>query len=216
MILKRNFKKTLKNVSFLILVLETCLIFGQGHVVVIDPGHGGKDTGAIGVDGIKEKDVVLNIAKEILTLNKTLFDKGPAIYLTRYKDTLVSLTDRSQLARSLKPDVYVSLHCNSSKAFAIGMEVYVHNLDTSNTKASIALGLSLLGESYVELGLKKRGVKFANFQVLRNTSLYPSVLVELGFLTNADEMAYFSEPKNIVAMALAILMGIINYLNTTL
>lgn len=68
-------KKGLKNVSFVILLLKMCIIFGQETTVqkriVIDVGHGGKDSGAIGINGIKEKDVVLDIALEILRLNKT-------------------------------------------------------------------------------------------------------------------------------------------------
>ena len=77
-------------------------------LIVIDPGHGGIDSGAIGVNGIYEKDVVLNIAKAILKLNKSLFDNELDIYLTRYNDTLISLSDRSQLVKNLKANVFVS------------------------------------------------------------------------------------------------------------
>lgn len=64
----------LKNVSFVILLLKICLVFGQKKVIVIDLGHGGKDSGAIGINHVQEKDVVLNVAKEILRFNKTLFN----------------------------------------------------------------------------------------------------------------------------------------------
>jgi N-acetylmuramoyl-L-alanine amidase len=207
----------LKNVKFrlcsaqvlVILLLKICLVFGQKKVVVIDPGHGGVDSGAIGIDSTYEKDVVLNVAHEILKLNKSLFDNEWDIYLTRYKDTLISLSDRSRLAKSLDADVFVSLHCNASGKNSRGMEVYVHN---SNSKASIALGVAILNESTKKLGFEKRGVKFANFQVLQETiSYYPSVLVEIGFITNPDEADYFLEAKNIKALALAVLMGILSY-----
>ncbi|MFK5982251.1 MAG: N-acetylmuramoyl-L-alanine amidase, partial [Flavobacteriaceae bacterium] len=145
-----------------------------------------------------------------------IFDNELDIYLTRYKDTLISLSDRSQLAKELKADVFVSLHCNASYNNSKGMEVYVHNSENSNTKESIALGLSVLTESTQKLGFKKRGVKFANFQVLRETKNCPAVLVELGFITNNDEASYFKTQKNINALALAILIGIINYLNIRL
>lgn len=220
-IMKINLKKLPKNLVFLIIVLKMCIVFAQNptlkKVIVIDPGHGGKDTGAIGVNGIQEKDVVLNIAKEIIQLNKTILDGNFDIYLTRYKDTLISLSDRNYLAQSLNADVFVSLHCNASKTISKGMEVYVYNYDKPNTKESIVLSLSILNESTRNLGFKKRGVKFANFQVLRETIAFcPVILVEMGFVTNIDEANYFLKTKNTKAMALTVLMGITNYLNIKL
>lgn len=107
-------------------------------VVVIDPGHGGTDTGAVGDDGIQEKDVVLKIAKEIETLNKDLFNNKFEVYLTRYSDTLISLGDRTKLARRLKADLFVSLHCNHSKnPNAKGVEVYVFNKRSEQAKESV-------------------------------------------------------------------------------
>tara|TARA_Y100000780_G_scaffold227727_2_gene243984 strand:- start:317 stop:913 length:597 start_codon:yes stop_codon:yes gene_type:complete len=197
-------------------MLQFCVIFGQQKVIVIDSGHGGNDTGAIGVNDIQEKDVTLGIAKEILWLNKTLLNDRFDVYLTRYNDTLISLSDRSRLAKSLNADVYVSLHCNASYTSSKGMDIYVHrtNSNEENLKESIGMGLSILEESTLKLGFKKRGVQFANFQVLReNTTYRPSILIEMGFITNTDEANYFLKPKNIRAMALAILMGLYNYLN---
>lgn len=202
---------TFKNVSFMILLLKICLVFGQKKVVVIDPGHGGIDSGVVGVNGTYEKDAVLNVAKAILKLNKSLFDNELDIYLTRYNDTLISLSDRSRLAKSLKADVFVSLHCNASQNNSRGLEVYVHNSDSSNSKVSIALAVSILNESAKKLSFEKRGVKFANFQVLGETILHcPSVLVEMGFMTNTDESDYFLETKNVKALALAVLMAILD------
>ncbi len=209
-------RRRLKNVTFMILLLKMCLIFGQKKVVVIDVGHGGNDTGAIGINGIKEKDVVLDIAKHIIQLNKTVLSNEFEIYLIRYTDILISLGDRNKLAKALNADVFVSLHCNASSVVSKGIEIYVHNSDKQNTKASIGLGLSILDEAIEKLGLKKRGIKFANFQVLREAGSYPSVLVEMGFVTDADEADYFKKPKNLKAIALSILMGIINYLKMEL
>lgn len=198
-------------------MLQMCFVFSQKKVVVIDVGHGGKDTGAIGINNIQEKEVVLNIAKEIIRLNKTIFNDKLDIYLTRYKDTLISLSNRSRLAKSLNADGFVSLHCNASPNASKGIEVFVHNSDNSNTETSIALGLSIFTESTQKLGFKKRGVKFANFQVLREiTSFCPAILIEMGFLTNTDESDYFLKTKNTRAIALSILLGITNYLNTGL
>ncbi|WP_348718425.1 MULTISPECIES: N-acetylmuramoyl-L-alanine amidase family protein [Tenacibaculum] len=200
----------------MILLLKMCLFFGQKKVVVIDVGHGGNDTGAIGINDIKEKDVVLEIAKQIIQLNKTVLRNELDIYLTRYTDTLISLGDRTHLAKALDADVFVSLHCNASPVVSKGIEVYVHRSDREHTKASIGLGLSILNETTEKLGFKKRGVKFANFQVLREAENHPAVLIEMGFMTNADEADYLNKPKNIRAMALSVLMGIINYLKLEL
>lgn len=219
--MKINLKKSLKNVIFLLMLLKMCVVFGQNSTlknrIIIDVGHGGKDTGAIGVNGILEKDVVLNIVKEIMRLNRTILNREFDIYLTRYKDTLISLSDRSRLTKTLKADVFVSLHCNASQTLSKGMEVYVHNSETSFTKESNTLSLLVLNESTQRLGFKKRGVKFANFQVLRETIIFcPAILVETGFITNSDEADYFLKPKNIKAVALTILLGVYNYLNTEL
>ncbi|PRX39374.1 N-acetylmuramoyl-L-alanine amidase family protein [Salegentibacter salegens] len=80
-------KKVLKNVSFVFLLLKMCFVFGQEigsqKIIIIDPGHGGKDSGAIGINGIKEKDFVLDIALEILKVNEQS-EIPLEIYLTRY------------------------------------------------------------------------------------------------------------------------------------
>lgn len=223
MLISLNFRKLLKlkNVSFWILMLKICVIFGQNQVakkvIVIDPGHGGIDSGAIGINGIQEKDVVLDMALEIVRLNKMFLDNKLNIYLTRYKDTLILLSDRSKLTKDIKTDVFLSLHCNASHSSSKGIEVYLHSTDNLNTKQSFSIGLSLLNESTLKLGFKNRGVKFANFQVLRETSAFcPAILVELGFVTNSDEADYFLKASNIRAMALAVLMGLYNYLNMEL
>lgn len=220
--MKNNSKMNLKNVVFLLVMLKMCVVFGQNFDarkrVVIDVGHGGKDSGAIGINGIQEKVVVLNIAKAMIRLNKAVLDDRLDIYLTRYCDTFVALSDRSRLAKVLKADVFVSLHCNASKTVARGVEVFGYAVEHRNTKASNSLGVCVLNEINQKLGLKKRGMKFANFQVPRETAfLCPSILIETGFVTDSHEAYYFLKSKNIEAMALAILMGLYHYfLNTEL
>jgi len=189
-------KKVLKNFSFVFLLLKMCIIFGQEPSaqkrIVIDVGHGGKDSGAIGVNGIQEKDVVLDIANEILKLNNEL-DTLLDIYLTRYSDTLISLSDRTKLARVLKADLFISLHCNhSGNPNARGIEVYVANATSQYAKNSTWLAFHIIAAFKKKLGFESRGVKFANFQVLRETVDYcQSVLLELGFLSNWDEGEYY-------------------------
>ena len=203
-------KKVLKNVSFVFLLLKMCLIFGQETSaqkrIVIDVGHGGKDSGAIGVNGIQEKDVVLNIANAILKLNDEL-DKPLEIYLTRYTDTLISLSHRSKLAKALKADLFVSLHCNhSDNPNARGVEVYVAGATSKYSDDATWFAFQLQADLNKKLGFESRGVKFANFQVLRETVSYcTSILLELGFLSNEDEGLHLREEDNILAMALSIL-----------
>tara|TARA_R110000851_G_scaffold3114_3_gene12713 strand:- start:87332 stop:87973 length:642 start_codon:yes stop_codon:yes gene_type:complete len=206
-------KKVLKNVSFVILVLKMCIIFGQEtdaqKRIVIDVGHGGKDAGAIGINGIQEKDVVLSIANEILRLNNDL-EKTLDIYLTRYSDTLISLSDRTKLAKALNADLFVSLHCNhSDNPDARGIEVYASRKQKGFSKASVFMGYQIERALCEAIGYESRGVKFANFQVLRETVEYcASILLELGFLSNIDEGSYISDKNHIERIALSILLSI--------
>lgn len=206
---KIEMKNLLKNVYFWILLLNSCLLLGQSldvkRIVVIDPGHGGKDSGAFGENGVHEKEVVLNIAKAILELN-TKSDSPLEIYLTRYNDTLISLSDRTKLAKKLKADLFISLHCNhSDNPKARGVEVYVANQNSEFSNYATWLAFQLQSNLNKKLGFESRGVKFANFQVLRETIDHlPSVLVELGFLSNGDENNYFQITKSIDALELVI------------
>ena len=183
-------------------------------IIVIDPGHGGKDSGAVGINGILEKDVVLKIAKQMVELNETTFHNQYKIYLTRYKDTLISLGDRSELAKTLKADVFISLHCNhSDNSNARGLEVFVSKKQGKYFQESILLAYDLQKKLKEKIGFESRGVKFANFQVLRETNDYfPSVLLELGFLSNNNEAEHFSNPKKNSIMALALSIEVFNYL----
>ena len=208
-------KKVLKNVSFVILLLKMFIIFGQETSaqkrILIDVGHGGKDSGAIGINGIQEKDVLLDIVNEILKLNNEL-DKPLDIYLTRYSDTLISLSDRTKLAKALKVDLFLSLHCNhSDNPNARGVEVYVTNAESKYSDDSTWFAFQVQAVLNKELGYESRGVKFANFQVLRETvDVCTSVLIELGFLSNKDEGKYISNSNNIQLIATAILLSIQN------
>jgi len=199
-------KKVFKNVNFVFLLLKMSIIFGQEMSaqkrIIIDVGHGGKDAGAIGIIKIQEKDIVLDIANAILKLNKEL-GKPLDIYLTRYKDTLISLSDRIRLAKILKADLFVSLHCNhSDNPNARGIEVYASKKQAKYSKESVFVGYQIEKMLCTAIGYDSRGVKFANFQVLRETiSDCPSVLLELGFLSNKDEGHYLSSSSHIKRLA---------------
>ena len=193
----------------MILLLKSCIFLGQDlnvkMRVVIDPGHGGNDSGALGQNSVREKEVVLNIANAILRLNEKA-SSPLEIYSTRYNDTLVSLSDRVKLAKALKADLFFSLHCNhSDNSDARGVEVFVANQDSKFSDATIWFGFQLQAELNEKLGFESRGEKSANFQVLRKTTGFmPSVLLELGFLSNSDEGSYFLKPDSLKALALVI------------
>ncbi len=178
--------------------------------IIIDPGHGGKDSGAIGYYDLKEKDITLKLVLEILSLNskQNMLD----IYLTRTTDTLISLHDRSKLAKALKPDLFISLHLNHSlNPSAKGMEVFVARTQlTENLKESIFIANEIHNALTSTLGFKSRGVKFADFQVLRETIQFvPSILVEFCFLSNKDEAQYLNENSNLKALAYSIMNSLI-------
>lgn len=204
-------KKWLKNVSFVILLLKSCILFGQDldakKIIIIDPGHGGNDSGAIGVNNSKEKSITLKIARLISELAEKNLSKTVEIYQTRYSDTLVSLSDRAKLAKVLNADLFLSLHCNhSDNPNARGVEIYVSNQRSKFLDEATWLAFQLQADLNEKLGFESRGVKFANFQVLRETTDFmPSVLLELGYLSNKDESHYISEYGNLQRIAIAIL-----------
>jgi N-acetylmuramoyl-L-alanine amidase len=189
------------------------LVAQEKKVLLIDAGHGGTDFGAVGTNQIKEKDITLDIAKAMLVFNKGLLDNKYDMYLTRYRDTLISLSHRTKLVKALQPDLFISVHCNhATNNRATGIEIYLHSktsLQTENQKKSNGFALSMIEELTERLGYRSRGVKIANFQVLRESiHTSPAILVELGFLSNVDEAEYLKIKKNTNALALAILMSI--------
>ena len=219
------FETNLKKLLFLLILFKMCFSFAQNPTskkrIIIDVGHGGFDTGAIGINGINEKEAVLKIAREIIKLNQLVLDSKFDIYLTRYRDTFVSLSERSKLAIVLKADLFVALHCNKGAIQAKGMEVYVlrpaYFNAQSNVKKSLKVALEILAESCDQLHIKNRGARFGNFQVLRETIDHcPSVLIETGFISNPDEGDYYTKDSKIKAMALSILMAIHKYFNKVL
>ncbi len=108
-------------------------------VIVIDPGHGGHDSGARGPNGVKEKDVVLIIAKKLS--KKLLEEEGVKVYLTREDDTFITLSKRPEKAKDLKADVFVSVHANGFKRMsAQGFETFFASL-TATDEAAYELAL---------------------------------------------------------------------------
>ena len=116
-----------------IVIADESVPAGNGPLVVIDPGHGGEDLGAVGPGGLLEKDVVLAIGLELRTLLESQL--GARVKLTRTKDIFVPLVERTELANRLQADLFVSLHTNASpNGKAKGFETYY--LDNSNDQSS--------------------------------------------------------------------------------
>jgi N-acetylmuramoyl-L-alanine amidase len=106
------------------------------HKIVLDPGHGGKDPGAIGIGGIAEKDLVLSVARKLA--RKLRQEMGIEVVLTRKDDSFVPLEDRTAIANAQNADLFVSLHMNASpNGDARGLETYY--LDNTSDEASIRL-----------------------------------------------------------------------------
>ncbi len=185
----------------------------KNPIIVIDPGHGGKDAGAITRRGVKEKDIVMSIASKMIVLNHKLYKNPIELFLTRYSDTLISLGDRTHLAKKLKADVFISIHCNQAiNRTATGTEVYIHPKSEVQAEKSAYLGFIIQKGLTGLLGIKKRGLKFSDFQVLRDShNDTGTILLELGFLSQTDEAKYLSEEDSQNAIALVILQSVLKF-----
>jgi len=148
--------------------------------IMLDAGHGGSDTGAIGVSGVYEKDLVLAVTRQVA---QALRNRGYEVLLTRESDRFLSLGARADLCNRLLPMVFVSIHANSIEdpAFTGVMSFHFAGAGEAANLAH-AIQRNLVSAA----GAVDRGVRTANFFVLRET-VVPAVLVEIGFLTNAVE-----------------------------
>lgn len=170
--------------------------------VIIDPGHGGKDPGAVRA-GIAEKDVNLAISWEIL---KQVVAAGIDGHLTRTVDKDVALAGRSSFANVADAGLVVSIHCNASdNPSANGVEVWHYPTD----KVGANLASRILSKLVDTTGWRDRGVKSNQlFWMLRKTKA-PAVIVECGFISNPDEAKGLIDPATQKAIASAIASAII-------
>ncbi|MCK8827647.1 N-acetylmuramoyl-L-alanine amidase family protein [Natroniella acetigena] len=177
----------------------------QNRRVVIDPGHGGRDPGAIGVTGLKEKEVALDISTRVDDL---LYQAGINTLMTRRDDSFVSLARRAEIANRFNADLFVSIHSNASyNSWANGLETYAHwNASQDNW----ALAWYVQDEILQRTNFTDHGLKAANFAVLRRTNL-PAILVEAGFLSNPNDEEMLREPQFRQQVAEGIVAGIKRY-----
>ncbi|MEG4209444.1 N-acetylmuramoyl-L-alanine amidase [Microcoleus sp. S13_B4] len=173
-------------------------------VVAIDPGHGGRDPGAVGIQSIQEKEIVLDISFQVARL---LEQQGVQAVMTRTDDSEIDLEPRVSLAERVNANLFVSIHANSinmSRPDISGIETYY--FENGEDLARVIHGSILQGT-----GATDRRVRQARFYVLRKTSM-PSVLVEVGFVTGAEDAAKLSDPAYRSQMAASIARGILLYL----
>ncbi len=176
---------------------------GGKRCVVIDAGHGGSDYGAIRA-GINEKDINLDVAKKVQAL---LLAKGFTVYMSRPTDDFVSLQDRTNFSADKSPDIFVSIHVNSSvKPEISGLETHYYHQESLELAQTVHSSLV----SYVHS--KDRGLFKSKFYVINHTSV-PAILVEIGFISNAEERAELVSEKRKQDTAKAISEGILKYLN---
>ncbi len=172
--------------------------------LVIDAGHGGKDPGATS-NGVQEKDINLEIAR--YTFNY-LSKNGYRVYMTRNKDVYISLADRVNFSNAIPADIFVSIHQNSFTSSNVkGIEVY-HYIGSISGKQ---LATRIHDRIKSATGAASRGVKEANYYVLRNTTAI-ACLVECGFLTNAQDRTNLTNPEYQRKMGEAIAKGIIDFI----
>ncbi|MBO67686.1 MAG: N-acetylmuramoyl-L-alanine amidase [Acidiferrobacteraceae bacterium] len=224
------------------------------YVVVLDPGHGGKDPGAVGETGIHEKDIVFEISKILATALSA--EGGIKVVLTRSNDNYIKLRDRLELAKKVSGDVFISIHADafhnrsvfgasvyslSESGATTEMAAYIAKRENSSDLAggvdlsqrdvllaetmldmqldwklaeSNKLGISVLRELDAVGKLHSRTVEKAGFVVLKAPAI-PSILVEVGYITNASDARRLREKETQHKIAAAILRGIIRYCHAT-
>jgi len=177
-------------------------------LVVIDPGHGGLDPGAIGIGGIRETDIVLEVSKMV---KKLLSEKGVKVRLTRENEVDLDLPPRVALANKINADVFVSIHANASR----GKRREINGLETFYYKGWKGRSLAKRIQKQilrVSPGSPNRGVKQGRFYVIKNTNM-PAVLVEIGFLTGRLDARRLEKSAHRKRIAYAIAKGILEYLD---
>lgn len=220
--------------------------------IVIDPGHGGKDPGAIGPGGLKEKTVVLKVAKALGELIRRELPHAKVVF-TRDQDTFVSLEQRAAIANTHRADVFLSIHANASHRRQVrGIETWymnfaaqseraqrvaarennmstrqlselerilrdLHETDRTNQSALLAGMTQTALVDYMtarKLQAPNRGVDGAPFMVLLRTDM-PSILIEIGFLSNSTEAKQLRQRPYQRALARGIFRGLQEFLRTS-
>lgn len=181
-------------------------------LIVIDPGHGGHDVGTQSISKPRYQEKSLNLVTAQF-IKGYLQQLGYQVFLTREDDTFIPLDKRAQMANEKKPSLFVSVHYNSAPSSeANGVEVFFYQSKDNKERIqkSKRLAHSILKHVLVHTQAKSRGVKHANYAVIRETNM-PAVLVEGGFVTNEAELQNLKDPTYLKKIAWGIVRGIDEY-----
>jgi N-acetylmuramoyl-L-alanine amidase len=168
--------------------------------ICIDAGHGGRDSGAVGNDPFQLMEKEFNLEQAIL-VEAELENLGHWVVMTRRTDRTAGLASRSNFANRLGAELFISIHANAAGTSRVkGIEVFHHPGSAQGAKwaARVQAGLIDAFPNH-----RDRGVKEANFQVLRETAM-PAVLVECEFLTNPTQLKFLANDKTRRKIAKAI------------
>jgi N-acetylmuramoyl-L-alanine amidase len=172
--------------------------------IVVDPGHGGEDSGTVSRSGLSEKSVTLPAAEELAQLLK---QDGFDVAMTRQTDAFIDVDDRAALANNFTPDLFISLHADSyANPSAGGFTVYTCREAPPESRAAAEAVAGALRKA----GVEGMGVRQANYRILVCTQC-PGILVELGWLSNDHDAAALADPAVLSQLARAIADGIAVY-----
>lgn len=184
-------------------------IGGSDLTVIIDPGHGGSDPGAV-ANGFQEKNVVLNVGNHM----QDYFDKTPIkTKMTRSTDVFIGLTERAKFASKNGGDVFVSIHTNAFNNSANGQETFYYARTAANNpkvQQSRALSIYLQARMQEAWNLSNRGVKVGNLAVLRENTV-PAALIEMGFIDSSKDIKYIKSEAERKKMGRALFLGTLDY-----
>ncbi|MCL1695851.1 N-acetylmuramoyl-L-alanine amidase [Lysinibacillus sp. BPa_S21] len=180
----------------------------KDRIIIIDPGHGGKDHGTIFGKTIFEKDITLKVG----TLVKDkLQAAGANVKMTRTGDTLPSLQGRVDFTNANYGEIFVSIHVNSAvNTSALGTETFYSVSTGDMFKEDIDLATFVNNQIINNANMNNRGVKKYNYYVIHNT-IIPAILVELGFLSNNEDRAKLTDDQYVEKYAESIYKGILEY-----
>ncbi|MCR8641995.1 N-acetylmuramoyl-L-alanine amidase [Paenibacillus sp. N1-5-1-14] len=173
----------------------------------IDAGHGGYDPGANGPTGLTESATTLKLALKVGSL---LTANGVSVNYTRTTDTFVGLSERANYANNTGANYFLSIHLNSAGATATGTETYAFDPGGSDERLASFVQSNLVSA----IGLPNRGVKFANFAVLRETNM-AAVLTEVCFISNPSEESLLKTDAFLTKAATGIAKGVVAFLGRT-
>ncbi|WP_285396572.1 N-acetylmuramoyl-L-alanine amidase [Lysinibacillus sp. fls2-241-R2A-57] len=179
----------------------------KDRIIILDPGHGGKDPGTV-VGSNSEKAITLKVGTLV---KQKLEAAGAKVMMTRTGDTYPSLQDRVDFTNANYGEIFVSIHVNSAaNTSAQGTETYYAISTGDMQQEDVDLATFVNNQIVNNLNMKNRGVKEQQYYVIRNM-IIPSILVELGFLTNNEDRAKMTDDQYAELFAESIYKGISQY-----